>query len=69
MNIGVTGGQNDRTVASVPDGDSRTGRRKNMGSIMRIITGIIRLWASLISLHEAPIAQNNEPYIRIASAE
>ena len=67
INIGVTGGKSDITVASVDVGSRTIFIQTNIGDIAIIITGVIKLCDSFISETAAPMAINMEPYMNTAN--
>ena len=61
ISIGVAGGKRDTARENVLDGESKMGPMHIMGIITSSMMGVIKLWASRISEHAAPIAENIEP--------
>ena len=67
ISIGVAGGNSETAFANRLVGESRTGPMHITGITTSMITGVIKLWASLISEQAAPIAEKMEPKITRAA--
>ena len=63
INMGVAGGNNEIALENTLDGESRIGPKHIIGIMTNNITGVIKLCASRISEHAAPIAEKIDPKI------
>ena len=63
ISIGVAGGKRETAFEKVLEGESKIGPKHIIGMITSSITGVIKLWASRISLQAAPMAEKIEPKI------